>query len=203
MPTGGADVKPGQRLDPLMHYAGRVDVTFTDQPGTVKVRDLKPFIDHAGQTVSSSTGELKLDYGKGVLVINASRAQGVSGLLKRFGAVETKDLRIASDLELGHIVAVVLDDQPLATSGRILLQVMSEEKTSNFQTEPVSATGKRIVNIGTDPWMVKDLTGTVSFKRADAAQLKVTALDFNGYPDGDVVVGQDHFVRKGKARGCA
>ena len=59
---------------------------------------------------------------------------------------------------------------------------MSEEKTSNFQTEPVTATEKRILNVGTDPWLVKDLSGTVKFKRPDAAQLKVTALDFNGYP---------------------
>ena len=41
---------------------------------------------------------------------------------------------------------------------------------------------KRIVIIGTDPWQVRELNGTVRFKRTDAAQLKVTALDFNGYP---------------------
>jgi hypothetical protein len=183
VPAGG-DVKPGQRLDPLLHYAGRVDVRFVTTPGATKVSDLKPLINHAAQTVTSSTGELKLDYGKGLLTINAARAQGVSGLLQVGGAVETKDLSLTSELELGHIVAVSLDDQPLATAGRILLQVMSEEKASNFRTEAVSATVKRIVNLGTDPWLVKELKGTVSFKRADAAQLKVTALDFNGYPAG-------------------
>jgi hypothetical protein len=31
---------------------------------------------------------------------------------------------------------------------------------------------------------VRELNGNVRFKRADAAQLKVTALDFNGYPAG-------------------
>jgi hypothetical protein len=31
---------------------------------------------------------------------------------------------------------------------------------------------------------VRELNGTVRFTRADAAQLKVTALDFNGYPAG-------------------
>jgi hypothetical protein len=31
---------------------------------------------------------------------------------------------------------------------------------------------------------VQELNGTVPFKRADAAQLKVTALDFNGCPAG-------------------
>jgi hypothetical protein len=48
----------------------------------------------------------------------------------------------------------------------------------------VNATVKRIVNIGTDPWQVKEFAGTVHFKRSDAAQLKVTALDLNGQPRG-------------------
>jgi hypothetical protein len=178
----GAQLKPGSRLDPLLHYAGRAEVKFVTGSGSVKVSDLSPLIDHAKQTVTSSTGELKLDYGKGVLTINAARAQGVSGALQAAGPVETRDLAITSDMELGHIVAVSLDDQPLARSGKILLQVMSEEKASGFQTEAADEGVRRILNIGTDPWLVKALQGTVRFKRPDAAQLKVIALDFNGYP---------------------
>ncbi len=178
----GTEFKPGARLDPLLHYAGRADVIFVTGSSSVKVSDLKPLIDHAKQTVTSSTGELRLDYGKGVLIINAARAQGVSGALQVAGRVETRDLAIASEMELGHIIAVALDDQPLAQSGKILLQVMSEEKPSGFQAEAAGEGIKRIVNIGTDPWLVKALQGTVRFKRPDATRLKVTALDFDGYP---------------------
>lgn len=178
----GVSVKPGQRIDPLIHYAGRVDVSFVNEPGSTQLRDLAPFVDHTQKTITSSTGELKLDYGNGVLTVNAPGAQGVSGALKLAGPAELKDLRVSSDLELGHIIAVALDDQPLTTSGRILLQVMSEEQETGHRTEPVSATVKRILSIGTDPWQVRELNGTIRFKRADAAQLKVTALDFNGYP---------------------
>jgi hypothetical protein len=186
----GAEVKPGQRIDPLIHYAGRVNVSFVNEPGSTKVVNLAPFVDHAKKTVTSDTGELKLDYGKGVLTVNAARAQAVSGALKLAGETELKDLSAISDLELGHIMAVSLDDQPLATSGRILLQVMSEEQETGHQIEPVSETVKRIINIGADPWQVRELKGTVRFKRADAAQLKVTALDFNGYPAGSAGTGE-------------
>jgi hypothetical protein len=181
IPPGG-ETKPGSRLDPLLHYAGRTEVRFVASPGSVNLADRKSLIDHAAKTVTSSTGELKLDYGKGLLTINAPRAQGVSGCLKGAGPLETAALSINSDMELGHIVAVSLDDRPLAQSSRILLQVMSEEKTSGYATEPAGEGVKKIVNIGTDPWLVRSLSGTVSFKRADAAQLKVTGLDFNGYP---------------------
>jgi hypothetical protein len=182
IPTG-TQPKTGGRLDPLLHYAGRVDVRFVTGPGSVKLGQGKSLIDHATQTVTSSTGELRLDYGKGVLTIDAARAQGVSGLLQAAGSIETRDLSITSDMELGHIVVVALDGQPLRGSRKMLLQVMSEEKATGFQTEPAGDGVKRIVNIGTDPWLVKELKGTIRFKLPNADSLKVTALDFNGYPE--------------------
>lgn len=177
----GVEVKPGQRLDPLLHYAGRTQVKFGDE-SAVRGSDLKPLINRAAQTVTSSTREVTLDYGKGLLTLNAPRAQGVSGALNVAGKVELRDLTVSSGLDLAHVVVVALDNQPLATSKRMLLQVMSEERASGFETEPVSASVKRIKNIGRDPWEVRELSGTVTFKRSDAAQLKVVALDYNGRP---------------------
>jgi hypothetical protein len=85
-------------------------------------------------------------------------------------------------MPLGHIVAVSLDGKPLATSQKILLQVMSEEQSTGWSTEPVSDGVKQITSTGGNPWRVKELDGVVKFKRSDAGKLKVTALDFNGYP---------------------
>jgi hypothetical protein len=180
----GAALAPGGVIDPLVHFAGRTSVRFTAAGGTTALKDLKPFIDRAARTVVSTTRELRLDYGKGVLTINAPAAQGVSGALKDAGPTQLKDMAVSSDMELGHIVAVSLDGRPLATSQKILLQVMSEEKNADFRTEP-AGTGKRIVSIGHDPWMVRDLSGTVRFTRPDAARLKVATLDPNGYAAGD------------------
>jgi hypothetical protein len=177
----GTVIKPGNVIDPLIHYVGRTDVTFSEKGAAPKLANLKPFIDRAKQTVTSSNGQLKLDYGKGVLTISAPAAQGVSGSLRAAGTAELKDLSISSNLDLGNIVAVSLDGQPLASSGKILLQVMSEEQNGGFKTEPVSQGVKRIVSMGQDPWMARQMQGTVKFKRADAAQLKVSELDANGY----------------------
>jgi hypothetical protein len=181
LPIDG-QISPGTRIDPLVHYAGRVDVNFVAGAASTKIKDLKGLIDHAAQTVKSSTGELALNYREGVLTINADHAQGVSGCLARAGHVELKDVSIASDMELGHIIAVSLDGRPLGVSSQILLQVMSEEKATDFQTEPGSNGVKRIINIGRDPWLVRKFSGTLRLKRPDAAGLKLTALDFNGYP---------------------
>jgi hypothetical protein len=181
VPTG-TEIARGQRIDPLIHYAGRVNVSFLESPGTTTINDLSSFVSHAKKTVTSGTGELKLDYGNGILTVNAARAQGLIGSLNLAGSVDFNDLSLASDLELGAIIAVSLDTHPLATSGRILLQAMSEEEETGHKTESLSQTVKRITNIGTDPWRVRKLKGVLRFKRGDAAKLKVTALDFNGYP---------------------
>lgn len=185
VPQGTAP-QPGSLIDPLVHFAGRTNVNFTEQDRPSKRADLTRYIDRARQTVTSTNGQLRLDYGIGLLTIDAPEAQGVSGALAKRGTVDLKEMAVSSDLELGHIVAVSLDGRPLATSGRILLQVMSEERNSGFTTEPAGNGVKKITSIGRDPWQVRAISGTVRFKRPDAAQLKVTALDENGYPREEV-----------------
>jgi hypothetical protein len=180
VPQGG-EFKPGEAIDPLVHLVGRTNVNFTKEGGPNTIVDLHPYIDRKAQTVVSSTGQVKLDYGKGLLTINAPGAQGISGSLRDAGTAQLADVSIASDLPLGHIIAVSMDGQPLAKSSRILLQAMTEEKASKFQTAPAGKMQKRIVNIGQDPWMVKEVHGTVRLKRADAGSLRVFALDHAGY----------------------
>jgi hypothetical protein len=183
--AGGAVESSGVGIDPLIHFAGRTNVRIDEKGGAAVIKDTAPFIDRVAQTVFSSARELKLDYGKGVLYLNAPAAQGISGNLKLAGSVALRDVVVESGLELGQIVAVSLDGRPLAESGRILVQAMTEEKPADFATEPAGDGVKRITNLGHDPWLFREIQGTLRFKRADAARLKVTALDLNGYAAGD------------------
>jgi hypothetical protein len=182
VPKGTQAPRAGQVIDPLVHLAGRTNVRFTENSGSTALKDLAPYVNRAKKTVTSTTGELKLDYGRGLLTINAPAAQGVSGLVYDADTVELKDLTITSPMALGHIVAVSLDGKPLASSRRVLLQVMSEEKPTDFRTEPAADGFSKILSLGRDPWRVRKFEGVVHFKRKDAATMKVTALDPNGDP---------------------
>jgi len=176
------ELKADTLIDPLVHYVGRTDVHFTRESKPSKLADLSNYIDRKGQSVTSITGQLKLDYARGVLRINAPAAQGASGNLNAAGPVTLNDLTISSDMDLLHIVAVSLDEQPLASSRKVLLQVMSEETPTGFQSVPTDNPAvRRITNIGRDPWRIKPISGGVKFTRADAAKLQVTPLDGNGY----------------------
>jgi hypothetical protein len=178
----GTRLGPGNVIDPLVHLAGRTNVNFTERGGPAKLKALAGLVDRRRGVVTSSTGELRLDYGKGVLAIDAPAAQGVSGALRDAKTVKLKDLTMSSTLELGHIVAVSLDGRPLASSRRILVQAMSEEKAAGFRTEPTPNGEQRIASVGHDPWLVKPLDGVIRFHRPDASQLTVTALDAHGEP---------------------
>ncbi|HSI82660.1 MAG: hypothetical protein ACAI35_19585 [Candidatus Methylacidiphilales bacterium] len=172
-------------IDPLIHLVGRCNVSITNAGGKATLKELKPYINRTSQTIVSSTGELMLDYGKGILRLNAPSAQGCSGNLKAAGSTDLKDVVITSDMDLVNIVLVALDEKPLAVSSRILLQAMTEEKATGFATEPAGNGVMRITSIGQDPWLFREIRGSVKLKRADAAQLKITALNLEGYPAGN------------------
>ncbi|WP_395092975.1 hypothetical protein [Armatimonas sp.] len=98
------------------------------------------------------------------------------------GTVTLPGMTVTSQLEYGTITLVALDGQPLTTSKKLLLQVMSEDKNWGWKTVPAEKGLQRIESLGGAPILVKNLNGTVILTRPDAASLTVTALDTNGYP---------------------
>lgn len=184
----GDDIPPGGTLtnasaiDSLAFLVGRVGVDFiTNGTPRAQITDLSPFIDRTAKRVRSQTGQLEWDWAAGRLTINAPAAQGVTGFLGALGRVELSAVSIESPLEYGSVLVVSLDGKPIAESARLLVQVASEEQPHQWATDKPS--GKRtLTNRGTSPLLVKEFAGSVKLKRADAASLVVTALDFNGYP---------------------
>jgi len=185
----GAGSKAEGSIDPRVHLIGRTRLNLTEKPAEAKLRALAPFIDEKAQTVTSSNGELLLNWGKRLLRFDTPQAQGVVGNLKEGAKIELSQVVVTSDLDLASVTVVSLDGAPIETSKSLLLQVMSEERPSNYAEEPAGNGLFRITNIGQDPWLIRDVTGAVTLRRPDAATLKVTPLDGNGYPAGAPVSG--------------
>jgi hypothetical protein len=166
-----------------------VSVNVTEGGGTSHGADLSPFVDRGRRLVRSTTGELVWDYGRGLATIDAPSAQGVIGFLARAGTIHTTGLTLSSPLEYGSILVVSMDERPLATSRRMLLQVMSEDE--NFGWSAPGTGLRSIVDVGGPPIVVRRLGGEVSMTRSDAASLRVTPLDWGGRPDGAMPAGRD------------
>jgi hypothetical protein len=160
---------------------GKVGLRYTQTGGPSRIADLSRYIDREKKIVRSQTGELSWNWGQGLSIINAPSAQAATGFLSKSGTLNLRDVRFSSPLEYGAITLVSLDGLPISRSKRMLLQVMSEESNYGFSTKPAANGLREIESLGAAPLSVKNLAGTVSLKRADAARLSVTALDFNGY----------------------
>ena len=173
--TPGAGAKEQSAISPLIHYVGRTNVTIGEKPGATKVAPLSKFIDLKAQTVTSSTGQVKLDYSRGLLAVNAPKAKVICGNVAASGGVISQDaMELHSDMDQLYVALVPLDGLPLAESKRMLLQVMTEEKPAGFTSEPAGQGLERITNLGRDPWMIRSPRGSLRLKRAG---LKVTALN--------------------------
>jgi len=180
------DVRSGARptnaqdgIDPLAFLVGRVEVNVTANGAPSRTADLSTMIDRRRNTVRSATGELLWDWGRGLATIDAPAAEGATGSLHEAGRIVLGDITISSQNEYGSVLLVAMDDKPLRTSHKMLLQVMSEDTNRGW-----SAPGKGlrpIASTGGPPIVVKRLGGRVTFKRGDIASLAVKALDFNGY----------------------
>ncbi len=108
------------------------------------------------------------------------------------------DVTVDGRNEYGSILVVSMDGRPLAQSAKILLQVVSEDRNYGYKTKPVTVEAKgggtvearEITDVGEAPIVVRKLVGTVTLRRPDAAQLRVNALDDNGYKRQDMPAGE-------------
>ncbi len=180
IPPGGG-IPGASTIDPLAFLVGKVGLNYVTSDPTSDVISLETYIDRTFKIATSITFELFWDWGNGVVYMNAPQAQGATGFLSAVGTVALTDITVTTSMTYGTIVAVALDDKPLSESGKILLQIGTEERPTGW-TETGSSPGpKTITSLGTAPFQLTQINGTFSLNRPDAGSLTVTPLDENGY----------------------
>jgi hypothetical protein len=182
-------------VDPLAYFVGPVRTVYGGDPTKNYVHPkLNTLIDRKNQTVRSVTGELMLDYGKGISVLNAPKAQGVTGFLKAAGGkFATRTLQISSSNHYASLLVVSLDQQPLNVSKRVLVQVGTTLRPTSWQEKPATrkigestVSGAEVVSIGSAPWQVQDTSMQLSIANANLKRARL--LDANMMPIKDVPV---------------
>ncbi len=187
------DVPPGERVqgeisgfDPLSFYVGRVLRSFSGNPELSTQLNLTRWIDRTDKTVSSQTGELRWNYGDGLVTINTPKSQGATGFLNQAGKIELDDVVIDVDNEFASILLITLDNQPIHQSKELLLQTMTVERPYGF--EATNGDEGRITNMGSYPFGVEKIDGKIQFKDADKVSINVIPLDPNGYPQQNISI---------------
>lgn len=162
-------------IDPLTFFAGKISRSF--YRGKSTSLNLSKRINRLAKTIQSQTRELNWDYGNGLVTVNTPKSQGITGFLKKAGPVELTDVIIDCDNTYASIQVISLDNKPLATSAKILIQAFTREQTYGWKSDR----NGRILSLGTPPLNVENIQATVTLKKTPTNP-SATVLDINGYP---------------------
>ncbi len=172
-----AAARSGVRGDvhPLTSFVGPVVTRIGARSAPPVARDVSRFIDLRKKIVRSFTGEVAWDYGKGVVTVDTPRTQGALGFLSKAGRIELGNVVIECANEYASILVTSLDGKPIASSRRMLVQAVTEERHYGWRVE-----GGRITNLGGPPLNVRRIDATVTLKVPGLGR-KARVLDEHGY----------------------
>jgi hypothetical protein len=187
----GTPFKAG--VDPLAYLVGRVEIKYGGDPSQSSTIDLSSYINAEKKQIRSVTGEIDSDLARGIYRVNTPKAQAVLGMLKKAGIQKLADVTIASSNEYASVTVVSLDDKPIATSGRLLVQIGTvcrptgwKETPTRISTDDGPVEASQIVEAGKPPWQIEKMHGALSVQNASIT--KATALDPNGMPVSDIPI---------------
>jgi hypothetical protein len=182
-------------ISPYSFLAGPVQVDFDSETGNFVHPDLASLIDEDRQVVTSLTRELSWDWGAGVVTLDAPRAQGVVGALSSATAFPLQDITIESDADYASIIAVPLDDQPIADAARLLVQINSIARPTGWSAEPAqheSGPALQVTAFGEAPWQIDRVQAQVSIRNERLS--RATVLDANGMSTRDITVLRSNWI---------
>jgi FlaG/FlaF family flagellin (archaellin) len=177
---GDPTVEFESKLDPRAFFTGPVRLNLHSGKNELQTANLDELINGANGVIHNTNGQLRWNYGKGYVLVDTSTSQGATGFLKDAGAIQAENLTITSGNEYGAIVAVALDDKPLADSTKILIQAVTRDKPYGYETQETGDGALKITSLGGYPLNVEKIDATVTLK--GLADRKVIILDELGYP---------------------
>jgi hypothetical protein len=179
-------------VDPLAFLVGRVEVVYGGDPAKSTAVDFAKYIDKDKKTVTSLTGEERLDYGRGLCTVDAPKAQGAAGFLGRCGEIALGDCTIACANPYATVLVVSLDGEPLKSARKMLVQIGTTCRPTGWQEHEVEievdkkshrkAKGFMVDSIGGNPWEVESASGSLVIRNPGLRS--VVPLDANGMPEG-------------------
>ncbi len=180
-------VKTG--VDPIAFLLGPVQVQY-DVKGE-SFASTKGW-DVATRTATSNTNQITTNVREGTSVLNAPMAQGFAAEGNGRRLIKTADVTALMQASRGSLVVVSLDDKPIATSKKLLVQFTTKARPKGWKERPAmikleggkEVNGFEITSIGSAPWILENPGLNVTIN--NSAITKATILDSNMNPAGSV-----------------
>jgi hypothetical protein len=155
---------------------GKVGTVYTDDimPDFVDEAMVEKCWDKEAEVVTSATGELVWDYGKGIAICRTPRTQGAVGFLNRIKTIDLPGADLSVDNPFAAVWFSSLDGKPIVSSEKVLITLASRA------AKPVNP--KKGGASTYLPVIVESVAGRISLKSSLAAELKIYAVDWDGRP---------------------
>ena len=168
-----------------------------------RVSDFTSRLDSKQGRITSNTDQLTWDYKQGVCKMDTPLSQGVTGFLQAAGGkFVTGDVVIQSENDYASISVVSMDEKPLGESKKILVQVGTMSRLTDWKTRPEvfevrkqKQQGRQIVHAGRPPWRIANTEATIILNNPHITQ--ATLLNLEGYAQKEIAV-----LRKGSTLEC-
>jgi hypothetical protein len=188
------NINPSQETEvsPLAHLTGKVEVVYDGNPANSFVsEELKALINYSDKQIKAANNQIEWDYKNGICMVDAPSSQGASGFLSAKGVIELSRVTIETTNEYANINVVSMDENNLENSSKILVQVGTVCRPSNWAETPAefelndnTVSGFRIDNTGKMPWKCANTEIKLTVKNSSIN--KATLLDAAGYPKLDI-----------------
>ncbi|HAC63518.1 MAG TPA: hypothetical protein DCF68_08245 [Cyanothece sp. UBA12306] len=195
--NNNSSVSLSQKVNPLSFLVGPVQVTYNANSSQSKVLDLSSYIDKKSQVIRSITGEIEWNYGQGICTLNTPKAQGVTGFFGQLGEIKLEDTTIKSSNKYATVIIVSLDGKPLKKSQKILIQMGTVARSTNWQEKAITwkdkagntLKGFEIINYGKAPWRLINNDLKITINNPNLRQ--GTIVDPNGFAEGKLSIKRD------------
>ena len=155
---------------------------------------ISTFIDEKGKIARSMTGQLTWDWGRGYMLINTPKTQGICGYIGD-SKIEADNILFTPGTNYGLITLTTLDDgTDISNSKRLLLTALGRARNTGTvyglasdrsQTTDRNATSVSlapqhrvaILELGEAPIITEPIKGKVALKLNNTANVKVYVLD--------------------------
>jgi hypothetical protein len=188
------------KLSPLTFLTGNVSTIYNSKKDTFKLSaNLAQLINTKEGKVTSVTGQQALNYKDGIFTLNTPKAKAVTGFLSSKKTFDLNGVTITSTNEYATIELVSMDGINIDHSKKILLQVGTIFRPTNWSEEATTIanknqqlTGFKITNTGKMPWLGMPVNGSITVKnklikkaiQLDAAGQVIKKLDIQTTGDG-------------------
>lgn len=177
-------------VDPQTWLRGPVVVRFGADAAATQQRAARA-AGGKGQALRAATGEVLWDPRGPSCSVDAPAAQGVVAHFQKQPEHRLRDVRLVCRNEFAAVWVVALDDQPLASSRRVLVQWTTRARPTGYRETPaVLAVGERKVDgwtitaHGETPWRVQEAQLEVTIR--NPVLRRAQALDANLQAAGEV-----------------